>query len=82
MEKIQKDDWRASAIKQERQQLISIRQKIRREMDEQKEKIVSDFYARQKKNNASATNFKTNGATSNPNLNSKRNTEDEAQSER
>jgi len=51
-------------------------------MDEQKEKIVSDFYARQKKNNASATNFKTNGATSNPNLNSKRNTEDEAQSER
>ena len=51
MEKIQKDDWRATAIKQERQQLISIRQKIRREMDEQKEKIVSDFYARQKKNN-------------------------------
>mgnify|MGYP001351422241 CR=1 FL=1 len=50
LEKIEKDNERAYLIKKTREDLIAIRQKIRREMDEQKEKIVNDFYAKQKRN--------------------------------
>jgi len=48
---------RADHIREEQEQIIAMRQKIRREMDEQKEKIVSDFYQKQKRNNTASQNF-------------------------
>ena len=49
MERIEKDNQRAGQIRQEQENIIAMRQKIRRDMDAQKEKMLKDYYAKQKR---------------------------------
>jgi hypothetical protein len=51
LEKLEEDNKRTEQMRLEQEQIIATRQKIRRDMDEQKEKMVNDFYLKQKKNN-------------------------------
>jgi len=64
LERIEKDNQRAIMIRQEQENIIAMRQKIRRDMDAQKEKLLKDFYARQKRQKSVAGNNYSDGTQS------------------
>ena len=49
LKRIEDDNQRAVRLRKEQDDLIAMRQKIRREMDSQKERMLKDFLARQKR---------------------------------
>lgn len=55
-EKIHRDDEKSHYIKREQNNMIAMKQRLRREMDQKREQIINDFYKNQKYMAKSAAN--------------------------